>query len=243
LTEALVHADQHWQQQHKTGSEPVPPVFTVALSRETGTYGGAIAREVGNRLRWPVYDSELLQRVAEDLGVRRTLVESVDERQVGWLTECLEALSSAPTLSQSAYVHHLVETLLALTTHRDCVVVGRGATKVLPLASTLRVRVVAPLEHRVEAIRREHGISREEAARRVEATDRARERFVKEHFQMDPADPRNYDLVLNVARFSLEECVALIIAALNCLRAQRTTGGTPQSVAATATFERPTPIS
>jgi len=212
LTEALVHADQHWQQQHKTGSEPVPLVFTVALSRETGTYGGAIAREVGNRLRWPVYDSELLQRVAEDLGVRRTLVESVDERQVGWLTECLEALSSAPTLSQSAYVHHLVETLLALTKHRDCVVVGRGATKVLPLASTLRVRLVAPLEHRVEAIRREHGISREEAARRVEATDRARERFVKEHFQMDSAVPRNYDLVLNVARFSLEECVALIIA-------------------------------
>ena len=130
-------------------------------------------------------------------------------------------------------MHRLVETLLALTTQGDCVVVGRGATKVLPQATTLRVRVVAPVEQRVEAISREHGISREEAARRVEATDRARERFVKEHFQVDPADPRNYDLVLNVARFSLEECVALIIAALNCLRAPRTTG-TPQSVAADA---------
>jgi cytidylate kinase len=232
LTEALVHANQHRQLQHKTGSEPVPPAFTVALSREAGTYGAAIAREVGNRLGWPVYDSELLQRVAKDLGVRRNLVESVDERQVGWLTECLEALSSAPTFSQSAYVRHLVETVLALAAHGDCVIVGRGATKLLPQATTLRVRVLAPLEHRVEAVRREHGISRQEAARRVEATDRARDRFVKEHFQMDPADPRNYDLVLNVARFSVEQCVALIVAALNCLRAPRTAGGTPQSVAA-----------
>jgi cytidylate kinase len=153
--------------------------------------------------------------------VRRTLIDSVDERQVNWLTECLEGLCSVPRVSQSAYVRHLVETLLSLGTHGECVIVGRGATKVLPLETTLRVRVVAPLEHRVEAVRREHGISRDEAARQVEATDRERDRFVQDHFQMDPTDPSNYDLILNASRFSLEKCADLIIVVLDRLQTRR----------------------
>jgi hypothetical protein len=53
----------------------------------------------------------------------------------------------------------------------------------------------------------------------VEKTDRERAGFVRDHFHKDPRDPRNYDLVLNAARFALPECAALIIAALFRLQA------------------------
>jgi hypothetical protein len=73
LTEALLQANQHWQARHQaeqadahSARQSAAP-FTIALSREAGTYGAAMAREVGNRLGWPVYDSELLGRIAEDL--------------------------------------------------------------------------------------------------------------------------------------------------------------------------------
>ena len=222
LTEALVRASQHWQLRHQesTGPEKAASApFTIALSREAGTYGAAIARAVADRLGWPLYDSELLQRIAEDMGVHQALLRSVDERQVSWLSECLEGFSSRPGISQHAFIRRLIQTLVSLAAHGECVIVGRGATKVLPAATTLRVRIVAPLEHRIEAVRREHGISRDEAARRVEATDRERDAFVREHFQTDAADPRNYDLVLNAARFPVEQCAELILAALNRLRA------------------------
>jgi cytidylate kinase len=225
MAESLIRAHQHWQtiDQKEPGPSGQPvPTFTIALSREAGTYGAAIAREVGDRLGWPVYDSELLQRIADDMGVRRTLLESVDERHVDWLSETLAGFLSTPAVSQVAYFRHLVETLLSLATHGECVIVGRGATKILPVATTLRVRVVAPLDHRVEAVRREHGITLEEAATRVEITDRERNRFVTSHFQIDATDPRNYDLILNVARFSKEECADIILAALDRLRAHQT---------------------
>src|SRR5262249_61644031 len=135
-----------------------------------------------------------------------------------WLSECLESFTSQPGISQNAYVRQLVQTLHSLAAHGKCVIVGRGAAKVLPAATTLRVRIVAPTEHRVEAVRREHGLTREEAARQVAATDRARDDFVREHFLSDPVDSRNFDLVLNVARFSAEQCAELIIAALDQLR-------------------------
>ena len=200
LTEALARAHQHWQTRHgdSTCEESAPTAFSIAVSRETGTYGAAIAREVANRLGWPVYDRELLQRIADDMGIRRTLLESVDERQEGWLSECLASLFAVPEVNGVSYFRKLVETMLSLAAHGECVMVGRGATVVLPRATTLRVRVVAPREHRIEAVRREHSISIKEATARVDSTNQERNRFVMDHFKINPIDPANYDLVLNV---------------------------------------------
>jgi cytidylate kinase len=234
LTEALVRANQHWQLRHQdedAGSEKTAaPAFTIALSREAGTYGASIARAVADRLGWPVYDSELMQRIASDMGVRQALLSSMDEHHVSWLSEYLKGLSPHQGVSQYAFRHRLLQTLLSLAAHGNCVIVGRGATKVLPAATTLRVRIVAPQEHRIEAVQHEHGISRNEATRRVEATDRERDEFVREHFGMDATDPRNYDLLLNAARFPIEQCAELIIAALDRLRAHSATAAVSQAV-------------
>ena len=233
LAEAVVRADQHWQVRHQeadAGSEKAAaPAFTIALSREAGTYGAAIAHAVADSLSWPVYDSELMQRIANELGVRQSLLSSMDEHHVSWLSEYLEGLSPHRGVSQYAFMRRLLETLLSLAARGNCVIVGRGATKVLPAATTLRVRIVAPREHRIEAVQREHSISRDEAARWVEATDRERNEFVREHFGMDATDPGNYDLVLNAARFPIEQSAELIIAALDRRRALSAT--TPVSQA------------
>jgi len=236
LAESLVRAHQHWQERHEGDSNPqsIPKAFTIAVSREAGTYGAAIAREVADRLGWPVYDCELIQRIADDLGVRRTLLDSVDERQVGWVNECVKNFLSVPEVSEGTYFRKLVETLLSLAAHGECVIVGRGATVALPLATTLRVRVVAPIECRIEAVRREHSISVKAATTQVETKDRERNRFVTRHFQIDPTNPSNYDLVLNTARFSKKECADFVIAALDRLRAHSESGRTPSASPETA---------
>jgi cytidylate kinase len=162
----------------------------------------------------------LLQRVAQEMKLRTSLLQSMDEKGKHWLTECLEAFSSAPSASTDAYVRHLLETLLSLAAHGECVLVGRGAAQVLPAASTLRVRLVAPLEDRVEVIRQRFGFSRQEAARWVQATDVDRVRFVKDHFHKDSTAACDYDLLLNTARFSVEQCAEIILEALRRLQAQ-----------------------
>lgn len=234
LTETLARAHQHWQL-HQPSARNIPSNFTIAFSREAGTYGAQVAREVGERLGWPVYDRELLDGIANDLGVRRSLLESMDERNTSWLTECLQGFFAVPTVSESVYVRKLIETLLSLAAHGEAVIVGRGAPQVLPVATTLRVRVTAPLEFRIEAIRREHDLTVKDAAHRVDMTDRERTRFVREHFRIDPCDPHGYDLVLNAARLSVAGCADLVLAALNDLRGQakqRSAGTVPLGAAA-----------
>jgi cytidylate kinase len=221
LAEAMERARRHWQAQRKMEAIPeAPPLsapapFTIALSREAGANGTAVARAVAEKLGWPVYDRELLQRIADDMGLHASLLESVDEKRVSWLQE----ITSASQVSAAGYVRRLIETVLSLGRLGACVIVGRGAAQILPPETTLRVRLVAPLEARITAVSRKHGVSREEAARQVKKTDRDRSDFVMEHFHKDPADSRHYDLVLNSARFSVVDCAEVIIEALRRLEA------------------------
>jgi cytidylate kinase len=196
--------------------------FTIALSREVGAGGTSVASEVGARLNWPVYDHELIERIAREMNLRTALLESVDERRLSWVEECLESLSSlGRPLSENAFVRHLVQTILSLGAHGECIIVGRGAAQVLPAESTLRIRLVAHLEDRVAAIMNERRLGRDEARRWLEVTERERQQFVQDHFHRDPADPREYDLVLNTSRLGYGGSAELIIEALHRLSARQ----------------------
>src|SRR6516225_6675923 len=91
-------ACQHWEVRRRAvAAEPhieptIPHDFSIALSREAGTPASAVAQEVGRLLGWQVYDRQLLEEIAQDMGLRTNLLESVDERRQSWLTEAMEGL-------------------------------------------------------------------------------------------------------------------------------------------------------
>jgi hypothetical protein len=215
----LGHLYRHWEERRTAANAgeflpAAPRLYTVAMSREAGTPGTAVGHEVGTRLGWPVFDHQLLERLAQDMAVHTGLLERVDERRGSWLHEAFENFLNVPGVSEGAYFHRLVKTILALGSHGECVIVGRGSPFILPAETTLRVRLVAPLEDRIQAIRSRQVSSHQEATRQLEALELERNSFVQNHFSKDPADPRHYDLVLNSSRFGVGECAELIIAAL-----------------------------
>jgi cytidylate kinase len=226
MGEVMARAMRHWQSRGKTEpavTEPATPVpatpsLTIAISRQAGANGSAIARALGERLGWPVYDRELIEKIAAEMGLQSQLVQSVDERHSNWLAECLASLTARRGVSQSGYVQHLGRVLLSLAAHGNCVIVGRGAAQILPAATTLRIRLVGPLEQRVAAYRERHGLSVQEAQREVKETDQRRRQFVQDHFHKDPDDATLYDLVLNSSRLGQADCVELIVDALDRLK-------------------------
>lgn len=224
LSEAVVRAAGHHDALHvhdgDKGPKATPREFSIAISRAAGTRSSAVARAVSELLGWQVYDQELLELVARDLNVRVKRLEDVDERHVTWLQECVEALAAVPAVTESRFVHHLVEVLMSLATGGRSVIVGRGGAFVLPASTTLRVRLVAPLEDRIGVLCHEQQLTRSAAARLVAKTDSARAEFVKLHFQCDPADPQYYDLVLNMASFPIDQCAHLIVDALRMKSAE-----------------------
>jgi cytidylate kinase len=216
--DALARAQKHWRDVQGFDSVyPVQTTWTIALTREAGTNAAAVAQEIGTRLHWPVYDRELVERIAREMGLRSTLLDSVDEKQKSWLIECVESMTAAGPISEARYVKHLVETLLSLSTHGQCVIVGRGSAHLLPPNRTLRVRLVGDRHDRVQNAQRHQSLTEAEAVHWVDQTDQERVQFVKDHFGKDATDPAAYDLVLNVARWSNTDCVDFIVQALKKL--------------------------
>jgi cytidylate kinase len=237
VSEALVRAVGHHDATHGAnarGGDTRLGRFSITISRETGTRGPAVARAVGERLGWPVYDHELLELVARELHVAVKVLDNIDEHHVTWLQECVEAFAAVPAVREQKYVRHLIEALLTLSARGRCVIVGRGSTFVLPPATTLRVRLSAPVADRIDVICRERHLARPDAARYVDQTDRDRAHFVKLHFLQDAADMRHYDLYLNTSQFSVDDCAQLIV---DGLVQKSHAGGRPESSEAVREFQ------
>jgi len=216
LAAALVQAAAREQ-----GPAAAVPRFTITLSREVGARGNSVARALGARLGWAVYDKELLEDIAQEMKVRPQILQRVDEQHASLLNEFIESFGSGPLVSEGAFVRHLSAALRALGARGECIIVGRGAAHFLPPQTTLRVRLTATLDDRIATMSRELSVPRDQAARLVETTDRLRVQFIKDYFHKDPTDPQNYDLVVNASRFSVEECAELILEALRRLQARQ----------------------
>src|SRR5262245_19983122 len=225
VSELAERAWQHWEAKrlaaaapHRESSAPHP--FSIALSREIGTQVSAVAQELGRLLGWQVYDRQLLERISQDMGLRADLLESVDERRQNWRTEIVRGLTAVPYVTEGGFAHHLIETVLALGTHGECVFVGRGSAFILPPATTLRVRLIGSVPERVAAWSQMLGISEQKAAEQIRDLDRVQTDFLKYYFHKDPADPYNYDLVLNAPRLSVVQLAELIVEAYRRLEAR-----------------------
>src|SRR5438067_7259425 len=91
LAEALMRAQEAARERPPAGPHSAAPL-TIAISREAGAYGSAVGEEVGRRLGWPVYDSNLLEEIAEKFRHRPSRLEAVDERPASWLEDVIGRL-------------------------------------------------------------------------------------------------------------------------------------------------------
>jgi len=97
-------------------------------------------------------------------------------------------------------------------------VLGRGGNFILPRDRCLRVRIVAPLEIRVEYLASMLGVSADEARAAAEQGDADRQAFTRHYFDADVDDATHYDLVLNMDLYTLDAAVVMVLQAWGAAR-------------------------
>jgi len=193
----------------------VRPYLTI--SREEGAGGSEVAESVGRNLGWEVLDRNLLDRVAERFDLPRPLLEVVDETGGNWLYDVLGTFMDRKIVASEKYVVHLGCVILATARQASLVLVGRGAQFLLPREKGLAVRIVAPVEHRIQRVMQSQGLAAEQARRLMQETDQGRRQFVTRYFHHDIADPQLYDLVINTQRLGVAGAAEQIVAAIGRL--------------------------
>lgn len=203
----------------------VPAALTIALSREAGARGAAIARRAGAKLGWQVYSQDLLEYICQEGTFRQDVLTHLPAPAVAWVEERTQQMLHTTGLGGNPAVRDLARMVLALGAQGEVVLLGRGAGCILPARSTLNVRLVAPVADRVAYVSQWMRLTEDEAAAYVRQSDQRRAEFIQAHFGRQPGDVHQYDLVLNTSLLGEERCADLIV---HAARAKATTLRSPR---------------
>ena len=196
------------------GHRPVELGPYLAISRESGTGGGQIARLIGEMIGWEVLDRELLDCLAELYRTSPAVLNLVDETTTNWISEIFHNGIRPNFAAQTEYMIHLSRVILMAAQAGKVVYVGRGVQFLLPQQRGLVVRLMASPGYRVQQIAERRRLSYDQARDYVEKTDAGRQEFVRRYFHRDIADPHLYDLMVNVERIGPQRTAQLITDAL-----------------------------
>ena len=186
---------------------------TVWLNREAGSGAEIIARQVAERLRWAVYNEEVVEVISRRMQVAPDLVKSLDELAPGMIQDWLLPLREQH-YAQETYLEHLEHLIQEVGRVGDAVIVGRGAGFLLPADRTLRVRITAPLSNRASRLSDRMGVSVRTARRAARDLDRRRRQFDWALYRKESDDPHNYHMTLDSTALGIPICVDLITLAI-----------------------------
>lgn len=181
----------------------------ITISHQMGAGGSEIGMGLAQRLGYHYVDQELLQDAVRRYGLVEEKLSHLDE--------------SKPTLFERFdaetrhYITILQTTLLEFADADNAVLMGRGGQWLLRgIPHVLRIRVIAPFEHRVRQwIKRTAEVGGEapnqraaaDLLRRDDSEKAGRMRYL---YEVDIADPALYDMVVNSEKLRNEAAVEMI---------------------------------
>jgi cytidylate kinase len=188
------------------------PVITV--SSEPGSGGTIVAQEVAKRLGFDYFHKDIIEGIAKSAKIRTSVIETLEKERMSGIEDFISSLVKEQYIWPGIYMEHLLKVVSTIGKHGRAVIVGRGANFILPPEERFSVRVVAPLEIRVQNIVRHHDTSEKNAMRRVIRRESKRRAFIRQSFNADISDPHNYDVTINTGKIGTDSAVEAIIGAV-----------------------------
>jgi cytidylate kinase len=204
----------------------------ITMSRQIGSRGEEIADKLCTELGLRVFDKNLMMRVAHEVGLTETQIVDYSEeryelrsfldalfrrtRTVAQLSTKVRTNTGKDTvdtlvLNEPRAIDLIRATMLAAYKHDNVLIIGRGGQAILEdKPDVLLVRVVAPIEMRIERVREHEQCTPIQARRLVEERDCASQEYLRTFHHIDVDDPTIYHLVLNSDRLGVDKCVELI---------------------------------
>ncbi len=206
---------------HTISGEPAAgehPCAFITISREAGAGGRTLMRRLVDRLNeidtgelpWTGFDKELVEKIAEDHNLHKSLVEMLGEQCHSWLYDVFAGLSAQTT--EATVYRRAAETIRALAQGGRAVIVGRGGVFITQnMPGGVHIQIVAPLEHRVEQMARLMETSKAVAASEVNRIDHNRESFYRRYWPNTPLSPGVFTATFNSAAISEDKMVESIL--------------------------------
>jgi cytidylate kinase len=176
----------------------------IMVSRGSYSRGEEVARKVAQAISFQCVSREILLDASTEFNIPEIkLLQLFDE-----VPSILNRLS----FRRTRFITHMQSSLLTNLVRDNIVYHGFAEHLfVKDISHVLKVRVVADLEDRVKIVMDRDKIPREEVLLFLEKLDAQRRRWSKKLYGIDPQDPSQYDLVLNIRKIGMKDAVATIV--------------------------------
>lgn len=190
----------------------------ITISRQFGSGGRTIAKQVASRLGIPCYDSELIEKIAEESGLDPDFVKNNGEYTIGktGLANILAARDQNGHSNYDAIFIAQTKVITKLAEEGPCVIVGRCADYILQdKAECLKVFIQADMDFRARHIIEKYGERTETPEKRLKEKDKKRRAYYRTYTDMEWGRIENYDLVLSSSAIGMDKCADIIV---NCYK-------------------------
>lgn len=189
---------------------------TITISREFGCEAYPMTEHLKKIMEkktgqpWAIMDKALLEEVAKDHQLSEELVSRLGERKSRIMDDVL-ATFSPHWKSDNDYFRLLCKHVFSLAEKGNSIIVGRGSSIVTqPLKNCYHFRIYASHAFKVTSIAKRLEISRDEAEGVVEKSQKQRDAFIHDYFNLDARDLRFYHLVFNNDKNTPERIAQMI---------------------------------
>ena len=191
--------------------------IVITISREYGSGGRLIAKQLSEKLGITFYDKQLIAEVAKKTGFSENFIRDTEhQRPTNSFLFDLYTTVATPSVPDQVFIAQ-AKVIKEAAAKESCVIVGRCADYILrDEPNVLRVFVHAPLDQRIRRAREEYGAEEENLESYVIRQDKARASYHNYFAAGRWGQSREYDLCVN-SRIGIDASVQVIQAAAQAM--------------------------
>ena len=197
----------------------------ITISRQLGSFGNEIAAALHAELSYAYLDKPKLDELlVAKYGLSEESVDKYDEKK--------PAFWDLFFTEKDRYLHFMKTAMFEFARQDNCIILGRGGQVLLKgVPGAFHVRVLAPLDKRIERIKQRYNYNDKLAEQVIRRSDHDRIGFQKFFFQVNWEDLTQYDMLLNTGTFTVKQAVTLIKTSVELLELHTRQEETKQALA------------
>lgn len=190
----------------------------ISISREYGSEGHAIAKQIAKDLGLPFYDRNMLDEIAKEKGFDPAVFAGVDEKPRNkLLSRRVKGYSNATEDNLAQMQFEFLRKKAASS--ESFVVLGRCSETILKeYDSLVSIFVTGNKDCKLKHVMEKFSLSETAAAAKITKHDAYRRRYHNHYSDFKWGDSRNYDVCINSSRIGVERTAELLEEFINNIK-------------------------
>ncbi len=182
----------------------------ISVGREFGSGGHVIAEKLAEKFDLPLYDYNLLTKIAGIKHVSEHRLREFDEvPKKHLLSRTVRGYNNSPEQNVAQMQFNCIKKMAEA--EKSFVIVGRCAEDVLKGHKALiTIFILGDMEAKIDRIKKLHNLSHKDAVNMITTMDKNRKHYHNYYAKGKWGDSRNYELSVNSSKLGIDETADFI---------------------------------